>query len=62
MRPRLTSTDWSSLPFILHRYNRMMLIFSLLFLSASYFLTKLFGSVGFILANCVNMMARIFFR
>ena len=40
----------------------MMLVFSLVFLTASYFLTKLFGSVGFILANCVNMAARIFYR
>lgn len=36
-----------------------MLLFSLIFLTSSLFLTKIFGSVGFILANCVNMTARI---
>ncbi len=36
-----------------------MLLFSLIFLTSSYFLTGWFGSVGFILANCINMTARI---
>ncbi|XP_033104445.1 protein RFT1 homolog [Anneissia japonica] len=40
-------------------YNRKMLVFSIAFLTSSYFLTKSIGSVGFILANCLNMLARI---
>ncbi|KAK9885209.1 hypothetical protein WA026_010714 [Henosepilachna vigintioctopunctata] len=43
----------------LDRYNYLMVFFSLLFLSLSYILTILFGPVGFIIANCVNMLARI---
>lgn len=41
------------------RYNRKMLLFSILFLISSWYLTKTIGSVGFILANCLNMSARI---
>jgi len=41
------------------RYNRTMLVFSFTFLTASLFFTRLFGSLGFILANCINMVARI---
>ncbi|XP_054751425.2 protein RFT1 homolog [Lytechinus pictus] len=41
------------------RYNTKMLGFSLVFLSSSWYLTKTIGSVGFILANCLNMLARI---
>ncbi|ESO89985.1 hypothetical protein LOTGIDRAFT_234090 [Lottia gigantea] len=41
------------------RYNHKMLLFSVLFLLSSWFLTKTIGSVGFILANCLNMAARI---
>lgn len=41
------------------RYNRKMLVFSAVFLVSSLFLTKHFGSVGFILANCLNMGTRI---
>ncbi|XP_076333542.1 man(5)GlcNAc(2)-PP-dolichol translocation protein RFT1 isoform X2 [Tachypleus tridentatus] len=41
------------------KYNQKMVLVSLLFLLASFYLTKLFGSVGFILANCINMGARI---
>ncbi|XP_038054403.1 protein RFT1 homolog [Patiria miniata] len=41
------------------KYNQKMLLFSIIFLSSSWFLTKTFGSVGFILANCLNMTARI---
>ncbi|XP_022104957.1 protein RFT1 homolog [Acanthaster planci] len=41
------------------KYNNKMLLFSIIFLSSSWFLTKTFGSVGFILANCLNMTARI---
>ncbi|KAJ8308955.1 hypothetical protein KUTeg_013829 [Tegillarca granosa] len=41
------------------RYNRKMLVFSAVFLVSSLFLTRHFGSVGFILANCLNMGTRI---
>lgn len=41
------------------RYNTKMLVFSVLFLTSSWYLTKTIGSVGFILANCLNMLARI---
>lgn len=41
------------------RYNRKMLLFSVLFLISSWMLTRWLGSVGFILANCLNMGARI---
>ncbi|XP_013787696.1 protein RFT1 homolog isoform X1 [Limulus polyphemus] len=41
------------------KYNQKMVLVSLLFLLASFYLTKHFGSVGFILANCINMGARI---
>eukprot|EP00795_Rhopilema_esculentum_P014780 gene14780-5886_t len=40
-------------------YNHYMVAFSLVFLVASLGLTKGFGSVGFILANCINMGLRI---
>ncbi|XP_074643284.1 man(5)GlcNAc(2)-PP-dolichol translocation protein RFT1-like isoform X2 [Tubulanus polymorphus] len=40
-------------------YNQKMLLFSVLFLLASYYLAKMLGAVGFILANCLNMIARI---
>ncbi len=50
--------------FLIHfcRYNRAMFVFSGIFLVASFLLTKLLGSVGFILANCVNMFFRILHR
>ncbi|ELT90521.1 hypothetical protein CAPTEDRAFT_96530 [Capitella teleta] len=41
------------------RYNHKMLIFSVVFLFSSWFFTQFLGSVGFILANCLNMSARI---
>ncbi|XP_048747801.2 protein RFT1 homolog isoform X2 [Ostrea edulis] len=41
------------------RYNHKMLIFSAILLVSSLFLTHLFGSVGFVLANCINMAFRI---
>ncbi|MBN3280610.1 RFT1 protein, partial [Polyodon spathula] len=41
------------------RYNFVMLALSASFLSLSYFLTLWQGSVGFILANCLNMTLRI---
>eukprot|EP00794_Sanderia_malayensis_P003237 gene3237-3718_t len=40
-------------------YNRRMIGFSFAFLTAALFFTKFFGSVGFILANCLNMSLRI---
>uniref|UniRef100_H3ASJ3 Protein RFT1 homolog n=1 Tax=Latimeria chalumnae TaxID=7897 RepID=H3ASJ3_LATCH len=43
----------------LDRYNFVMLAFSLSFLCISYLLTWWQGSVGFILANCLNMSLRI---
>ncbi|CAI9741091.1 protein RFT1 homolog [Octopus vulgaris] len=41
------------------RYNNMMLIFSVSFLTASWLFTHYLGSIGFILANCLNMFLRI---
>uniref|UniRef100_A0A803YKK7 Protein RFT1 homolog n=1 Tax=Meleagris gallopavo TaxID=9103 RepID=A0A803YKK7_MELGA len=41
------------------RYNFVMLALSFTFLCSSYFLTRWHGSVGFILANCLNMGIRI---
>lgn len=41
------------------RHNWWMVGFSAVFLGAAWQLTSLFGSVGFILANCVNMAVRI---
>ncbi|XP_062854204.1 protein RFT1 homolog [Trichomycterus rosablanca] len=41
------------------RYNLVMLGLSASFLMLSYWLTGLFGAVGFILANCSNMALRI---
>lgn len=43
----------------LDKYNYVMVFFSITFLLISYILTNIFGPVGFILANCINMMARI---
>lgn len=43
----------------LNKYNYVMVIFSVSFLLISYVFTNIFGPVGFILANCVNMAARI---
>uniref|UniRef100_H2YH75 Protein RFT1 homolog n=1 Tax=Ciona savignyi TaxID=51511 RepID=H2YH75_CIOSA len=43
----------------LDSYNKKMLLFSILFLACSYYLTRAVGSVGFIIANCLNMLARI---
>ena len=44
------------------RYNRVMVVFSAVFLGAAIALTQLWGSVGFILANCINMFTRIVHR
>lgn len=40
-------------------YNYKMMMFSVLFLGASWYLTVL-GSVGFVIANCLNMLLRIY--
>ena len=42
-------------------YNYKMMVFSILFLGASWYLTVL-GSVGFVIANCLNMLLRIYHR
>lgn len=39
-----------------------MLVFSVIFLLTAVLLIHLFGSVGFILANCINMTTRIVHR
>ncbi|KAJ8953583.1 hypothetical protein NQ318_003005 [Aromia moschata] len=43
----------------LDRYNYIMVFFSIMFLLISYVFTYILGPVGFILANCINMLARI---
>ncbi|XP_026479758.1 protein RFT1 homolog, partial [Ctenocephalides felis] len=43
----------------LDKYNYYLLGFSVSFLTMSYVFTYLFGPVGFILANCLNMFVRI---
>lgn len=46
---------------VLFRYNYYMGFFSITFLLLSYQLTRFFGPVGFILANCTNLASRIIF-
>uniref|UniRef100_S4R933 Protein RFT1 homolog n=1 Tax=Petromyzon marinus TaxID=7757 RepID=S4R933_PETMA len=41
------------------RYNMRLLFLSVVFLVLSYALTRAFGSVGFVLANCLNMALRL---
>ncbi|XP_061418992.1 protein RFT1 homolog [Lethenteron reissneri] len=41
------------------RYNMKLLVLSVVFLVLSYALTRAFGSVGFVLANCLNMALRL---
>ncbi|XP_049873214.1 protein RFT1 homolog [Pectinophora gossypiella] len=43
----------------LNSYNYLMVFFSISFLVLSYVLTYVFGPVGFIISNCINMFARI---
>ncbi|XP_028169086.1 protein RFT1 homolog [Ostrinia nubilalis] len=43
----------------LNSYNYLMVFFSVSFLFLSYGLTYIFGPVGFIVSNCINMFARI---
>ena len=42
-------------------YNNKLVLFSTVFLASSWFLTR-FGAVGFIFANCLNMILRIIHR
>ncbi|KAF0289862.1 Protein RFT1 [Amphibalanus amphitrite] len=41
-------------------YNRKMVLLSVIFVISTGIFTRLFGGVGFILANCVNMLTRIY--
>ncbi|XP_061387129.1 protein RFT1 homolog [Musca vetustissima] len=41
------------------KYNYVMGIFSIIFIVMSFVLTRIFGPVGFIIANCINMLCRI---
>ena len=43
------------------KYNKKMVVFSIIFLLSSWFFTH-FGAVGFIFANCLNMLLRIVHR
>ncbi|XP_022113778.2 protein RFT1 homolog [Pieris rapae] len=43
----------------LNSYNYLMVFFSISFLLLSYIFTYLFGPVGFIISNCINMFVRI---
>ncbi|XP_047511177.1 protein RFT1 homolog [Pieris napi] len=43
----------------LNSYNYLMVFFSITFLLLSYIFTYLFGPVGFIISNCINMFVRI---
>lgn len=43
----------------LNSYNYLMVLLSISFLLLSYFLTYIFGPIGFIISNCINMLARI---
>nr|CAG4641627.1 EOG090X04LH [Eurycercus lamellatus] len=43
----------------LEKYNKLMVLLSAIFLGLSWLLSRLLGSVGFILANCTNMILRI---
>ena len=44
------------------RYNHKMVVFTAVFLASSWYLTGPLGSAGFIMANCLNMLARIIHR
>jgi len=43
----------------LDKYNRLMVALSIIFLGSAWLLSSLLGSVGFILANIINMSLRI---
>ena len=44
------------------KFNKKLIILSIVFLYSAYNLTKYFGSQGFIIANCLNMLFRIITR
>ena len=46
----------------LDKYNRLMVALSIIFLGSAWLLSSLLGSVGFILANIINMSLRIMHR
>lgn len=46
----------------LDKYNGLMVVLSCVFLFLAWLLSRAIGSVGFILANCVNMFLRIAHR
>nr|CAH8841906.1 unnamed protein product [Trichobilharzia regenti] len=41
------------------RHNQRLVIFSVIFLCANWFLVPIFNVYGFVLANCINMLTRI---
>ena len=43
----------------LNTHNKRLIIFSVVFLSSTFVLAKLFHVRGFLMANCVNMLVRI---
>lgn len=44
------------------KFNKKMIAISIFFLTSSYILTNIFGSIGFIMSNCLNIGSRIFIR
>ncbi|VDQ14176.1 unnamed protein product [Trichobilharzia regenti] len=44
------------------RHNQRLVIFSVIFLCANWFLVPIFNVYGFVLANCINMLTRITYR
>jgi len=44
---------------LLPRFNRKLVLFSGIFFIATIFFTKMYGSIGFFIANSVNMALRI---
>uniref|UniRef100_A0A0X3PMV2 Protein RFT1 homolog n=2 Tax=Schistocephalus solidus TaxID=70667 RepID=A0A0X3PMV2_SCHSO len=43
----------------LNMHNRRLTVFSVIFLTSTWLLVPHFGASGFILANCINMLARV---
>ncbi|XP_063863644.1 protein RFT1 homolog [Scylla paramamosain] len=43
----------------LHRFNRFLVFFSIMYVGSAMILTQVFGALGFIFANCLNMSLRI---
>ncbi|CAH8841803.1 unnamed protein product [Trichobilharzia szidati] len=43
------------------RHNQRLVIFSVIFLCANWFLVPIFNVYGFVLANCINMLTRIIY-